>query len=66
MEQYFGKYEISQMIYFYYVAGVSFVTSYKCVESTDEIETKEEEKGFQVACFIGQDVKYLHTGIQKV
>ena len=54
------------MIYFYYVVGLSFVTSYKCIESTDEIETKEEEKSFQVSCFIGQDVKYLPTGIQKV
>lgn len=30
------------------------------------MESTETENLFQVTCFIGQDIKYLHTGIQKV
>ncbi len=56
------------MNYYYFVLyeGLRVQTSYNCIEAQDEMESVETEKLFHVSCFIGQDVKYLHTGIQKV
>ena len=49
----------------YMHVGVTLLTNYKCLEAPDEMESSETDKNFQVSCFMGQDVKYLHTGIQK-
>lgn len=45
--------------------GVQLQTTYKCLESQEEMETSEVEKNYQISCFISQDTKYTHTAIQK-
>ena len=39
---------------------------YKCLESEEEMENLETERSLQLSCFLDQDVKYLHTGLEKV
>ena len=46
--------------------GLAIETKYKCVESGEEMESVETERSLQLSCFVDQDVKYLHTGLEKV
>jgi ubiquitin carboxyl-terminal hydrolase 14 len=45
--------------------GVQLESTYKCEESTEEPVTMETEDSYQVSCFISQDVKYMHTALNK-
>jgi ubiquitin carboxyl-terminal hydrolase 14 len=45
--------------------GVQLESTYKCEESTEEPVTTETEHSYQVSCFISQDVKYMHTALNK-
>ncbi|EDO37371.1 predicted protein [Nematostella vectensis] len=44
--------------------GIESESTMKCVEAPDEPETKSKETLFQLSCFISQEVKYIHTGLQ--
>ncbi|KXJ12614.1 ubiquitin carboxyl-terminal hydrolase 14 [Exaiptasia diaphana] len=44
--------------------GIESESVMKCVEAPEEEEVKSKETLFQLSCFINQDVKYIHTGLQ--
>lgn len=46
-----------------YFAG-KMESTWKCAESDDEPVTTTADEFLQLSCFISQDVKYLHTGLQ--
>lgn len=46
--------------------GGRFVCELKCAESEEEPVAASEESFLQLSCFISQDVKYLHSGLQLV
>ncbi|XP_031552451.1 ubiquitin carboxyl-terminal hydrolase 14-like [Actinia tenebrosa] len=44
--------------------GIESESIMKCVEAPEEPEVKSKETLFQLSCFISQEVKYIHTGLQ--
>ncbi|XP_002732911.1 ubiquitin carboxyl-terminal hydrolase 14-like [Saccoglossus kowalevskii] len=43
--------------------GIEMQSVMKCIEATEEEETKSSETLYQLSCFISQDVKYMQTGL---
>jgi len=45
---------------------LNFAQSLKCVESAEEPVTSQEDKAYQLSCFIDSNVKHLFTGLKNV
>ncbi|KAF6025124.1 USP14 [Bugula neritina] len=43
---------------------LNFAQSLKCVESAEEPVTSQEDKAYQLSCFIDSNVKHLFTGLK--